>query len=258
MLDIVARANMDVAVAEDVQARSHLLPLRVRGLTLECDGRCLIDQVDLKVRANTITTVLGANGAGKSLLLRLLHGLMPPTSGDIAWGQAGNGAAVRERQAMVFQRPVLLRRSVAANIDFVLSLRGGQRHSRDTRDAILDHVGLLDKAHQPARLLSGGEQQRLALARALTTGPDVLFLDEPTASLDPASVQMIETLVRRAHEAGTKIIFVTHDIAQARRLADEIVFLDRGRIAEQAPADDFFPAPKSAAANAYLEGRLVF
>lgn len=255
MLDMIARTYTDVALPAEPPADAPLLPLGVRGLTLDCEGQRLIDGIDLAIRANTITMVLGANGAGKSLLLRLLHGLIKPTSGQIVWGETDSGSTVRQRQAMVFQRPVLLRRSVAANVDFVLSLRGDGR--RDARDAILDHVGLLSKSRQPARLLSGGEQQRLALARALATGPEVLFLDEPTASLDPGSVQMIETLVQRAHEAGTKVIFVTHDIAQARRLADEIVFLDRGRVVEHSPAERFFSNPQSAAARAYLEGRLV-
>ena len=162
---------------------------------------------------------------------------------------------IRRRQAMVFQRAVLLRRSAAANIDFALKLRGAADPAR--RDALLAHVGLLDKALQPARLLSGGEQQRLALARALATEPQVLFLDEPTAHLDPASTQMIETLVADAKARGVKIVFVTHDVGQAKRTADEIVFLHRGRIVERAPAAQFFSHPTSEAARGYLEGRIV-
>jgi tungstate transport system ATP-binding protein len=156
---------------------------------------------------------------------------------------------------MVFQRAVLLRRSVAANIDFVLRLKGTATSER--RDEILEHVGLLDHARQPARLLSGGEQQRLALARALALEPEVLFLDEPTASLDPASVQMIEQIVSAAHRRGTKIIFVTHDLGQAKRLADEVVFLHRGRLSEHTPARRFLTNPSSEAARAYLDGRIV-
>ena len=156
---------------------------------------------------------------------------------------------------MVFQRPVLLRRSVAANIDFVLGLRGKATAGR--RSDILELVGLSDRARQPARLLSGGEQQRLALARALALAPDVLFLDEPTASLDPASVQWIEEIVRTAQDRGTKIIFVTHDIGQARRLGDEIVFVHRGRVLEHTPAQRFFEAPASDEARDYLNGRII-
>lgn len=156
----------------------------------------------------------------------------------------------------MFQRPVLLRRSVAANIDFALRLRSARDPGRCR--ALLESVGLLDQARQPARLLSGGEQQRLALARALATDPDILFLDEPTAHLDPASTLIIERIVNAVHAAGCKIIYVTHDIAQARRLADQIVFLHRGRVAEVTPAADFFTRPASCAAKAYLQGRIDF
>ena len=159
---------------------------------------------------------------------------------------------------MVFQKPVLLRRSVAANIDFVLRGRSLARADRRARrDDLLARVGLADRARQPARLLSGGEQQRLALARALAIRPQVLFLDEPTASLDPASVQTIEAIVLDASRAGTKVIFVTHDIGQARRLAGDVVFLHRGVVAEHRAAKEFFAGPASEAALAYLSGRIV-
>ncbi|MGF1640515.1 MAG: ATP-binding cassette domain-containing protein [Rhodospirillales bacterium] len=235
-----------------------LLPLRADGLTLEIDGRRLLDRLDLTLAGDGLTVLMGPNGAGKTLLLRLLHGLLPPTAGTIRWGGLPGGDAVRRRQAMVFQRPVLLRRSVAANIDFVLRLTDGDgRGGRDRRDALLDRVGLLDRARQSARLLSGGEQQRLALARALAVDPEVLFLDEPTVSLDPASVQMIESIVGAAHRQGVKVVFITHDLGQARRLADEVVFLHKGRLCEQTPAARFFTHPTSAPAQAYLEGRIL-
>lgn len=232
-----------------------LLPLETRGLMLERDGRRLIDGIDLTLGAGGLTVVMGPNGAGKSLLLRLLHGLIPPTSGVIRWGGASMSPAIRARQGMVFQRPVLLRRSVAANLDFALGLRGDGSVAR--RDHLLERVGLLERASQPARLLSGGEQQRLALVRALALGPEVLFLDEPTASLDPASVLTIEEVVRGAGRNGTKVIFVTHDLAQARRLADDVVFLHRGQLLEHAVAEAFFGAPRSEFARAYLEGRII-
>ena len=197
--------------------------------------------------------VMGPNGAGKSLLLKLLHGLMQPTAGRIDWGGLAP-AEVTARQALVFQKPVLLRRSVAANIDFVLRSR---MKDPARRDALLDHVGLAHKAGQPARLLSGGEAQRLALARALATDPEVLFLDEPTASLDPASVLAIESIVHEARDRGVRIIFVSHEIGQARRMADDVVFLHGGRVVEHSPADRFFSAPQSDAARDYLSGRIV-
>lgn len=230
-----------------------LLPLQTTALSLEYDGVRYVDAIDLTLQPDKLTVVMGPNGAGKSLLLRLLHGLISPTAGQVKWNGLLMDDASRKRQAMVFQRPILLRRSVAANIDFVLKLNG----NRDRRDEVLNNVGLLDFARQPARSLSVGEQQRLALARALATEPEALFLDEPTASLDPASVLAIEQIVMRAHQNGTRIIFVTHDIGQAKRLADEVVFLHRGQLAEHTPAEHFFSAPTSPAAEAYLDGRIL-
>jgi tungstate transport system ATP-binding protein len=230
-----------------------LLPLQTTSLSLEYDGTRYVDAIDLSLKADKLTVVMGPNGAGKSLLLRLLHGLIAPTAGQVKWNGRLLDDATRKRQAMVFQRPILLRRSVASNIDFVLKLNG----NRDRRDKILSDVGLLDFARQPARSLSVGEQQRLALARALATEPEVLFLDEPTASLDPASVLAIEQIVTRAHQNGTRIIFVTHDIGQAKRLADEVVFLHRGQLAEHTLAVQFFSAPSSPEGEAYLDGRIL-
>jgi tungstate transport system ATP-binding protein len=162
---------------------------------------------------------------------------------------------MRVRQAMVFQRPVLLRRSVGANIRFVLNLRG--KATPKAVDSLLAEVGLEQLADQPARQLSGGEQQRLALARALALKPAVMFMDEPTASLDPAATASIESIVKRAHERGAKVIFVTHDLGQARRLADDIVFLNRGRLVEHTPAERFFDKPDSRQARQYLSGKLI-
>lgn len=232
-----------------------LLPLSARGLSLIADGRKLLDCINLDLHAGGISVVMGANGAGKTLLLRLLHGLENPTSGRVTCGARPIDLATRRRQAMVFQKPVLLRRSVRANITFVLGLTGNTRSA--LCDRLLDDVGLLERADQPARLLSGGEQQRLTLARALATEPEILFLDEPTASLDPASVLQIENAVIAARQRGIKVVFVTHDLAQAKRLADEIVFLHQGRIVEQTPADSFFSHPVSDAARAYVEGRIL-
>ena len=232
-----------------------LLPLRVSGLTFEAGGGRLVDGVDLTLRAGGTTVILGPNGAGKSLLLRLLNGLIAPASGTILWDGIPLSDSVRRRQAMVFQKPVLLRRSAGANIDFALAARG--LRDPDRRDALLRHVGLSGRARTPARRLSGGEQQRLALARALATDPDVLFLDEPTASLDPASTLRIEEIVAGYAASGGKAIFVTHDLAQARRLADDVVFLHAGRVAEHAPAARFFAGPVSPAARDFLAGRLV-
>lgn len=235
--------------------RDTLLPAVVSGLVYEAEGKRLIDGLDLTLTAGPLTVVMGPNGAGKTLLLRLLHGLIAPSSGRIEWGGVESSEVIRRRQAMVFQRPVLLRRSVAGNLDFVLELRGSADAGR--RRKLLDLVGLADRAEQPARRLSGGEQQRLALARALALEPEMLFLDEPTSNLDPASSLMIEDIVRSASERGTKIVFVTHMRGQAKRLADEVVFVYRGRVAEHTPADEFFAGPRSAAARDFIAGKIL-
>lgn len=240
--------------------RERIMPgaLRVERLALDIAGKRLVDIDALTLDPLSVTVVMGPNGAGKSLFLRLVHGLIQPASGWISWGEVACSEATRATQAMVFQKPVLLRRSVAANIDFVLRPRIGTKTERNARrEALLERVGLAGRAQQPARLLSGGEQQRLALARALAMQPKVLLLDEPTASLDPASVQMIEQIVLAASGEQTKVIFVTHDVGQARRLAGDIMFLHHGRVTEHRAASAFFAGPTSDAANAYLSGSIV-
>lgn len=231
------------------------LPLCVRNLVVERDGKRLIDDLSLDLDNPGLTIVMGPNGAGKSLFLRVIHGLVPATSGSVAWAGLPLSPEMTRRQALVFQKPVLLRRSVAANVDFVLKARGIATTGR--RDSLLDRVGLGEKSGQPARSLSGGEQQRLSLARALATNPVVLLLDEPTASLDPASTQAIEAIVLDAVRQGTKVIFVSHGTRQARRLAEDVVFLEHGRVAEHTPASAFFDAPATKAARAYLSGHLI-
>jgi len=239
------------------------MSLDVRGLILEVDGVRLIDGVSAQISGTGRTMIMGPNGAGKSLFLRLINGLLEPTRGNVFWNDMPISDALRRRQAMVFQRPVLLRRSVKDNMDFAfrvgtprIGLVGGTV-DEVRRDALLERVGLCGRHDQPARLLSGGEQQRLALARALIKEPDVLLLDEATASLDPASVLMIEEIVNEVQALGTKIIFVTHDLGQARRLGDEIIFMHRGKILEQTDADQFFAQPQSEAAKDYLAGRII-
>ena len=245
----------DLAAAVDT---IPILPVHVRDLVFEAGGRRLIDGLHLTLRPGVRTVVMGPNGSGKSLTLRLLHGLLQPTAGAILWAGRPADDAVRRRQAMVFQRPVLLRRSAIANVTHALRSRAVPRHERHARaERMLAKAGLAALTHTPARLLSGGEQQRLALARALSLEPEVLFLDEPTANLDPASTLTIEQLIQTAHDQGTKIVLVTHDVGQARRLADEVVFLHQGRVEEQSAAGDFFAAPASMQAQAFLEGRLV-
>lgn len=247
----IAQPSLDAQMAKV----NSMLPGEVRGLTYTIDGECLIDHLDLDLNPGR-TVVMGANGAGKSVLLRLLHGLLAPTQGDINWGGKPIDQSIRVRQAMVFQRPVLLRRSVLANIQFVLDRR--VRDGAAKALEILQQVGLERQVKRPARQLSGGEQQRLALARALALEPLVLFLDEPTANLDPAATAQIESIIDSFHANGTKVILVTHDLGQAGRVADDVIFLHHGRLVERALAAPFFEKPQSKIARNYLAGKLVF
>ena len=233
-----------------------LLPLTAEGLALRIGGKTILGPLDLCVTGKGITVVMGPNGAGKSVLLRLLHGLIRPSAGRIAFAGRPLGEAVRRRQAMVFQKPVLLRRSVAANIDFALKLRSVPDAAR-RRDTLLELAGLKKLARRAAAVLSGGQQQRLAIARALALDPEILFLDEPTASLDPAATLSIEQLAENVRDRGVKIMLITHDSGQARRLGDDIVFLHHGRICEHSPAERFFDAPASVEAAAYLAGKII-
>jgi tungstate transport system ATP-binding protein len=233
-----------------------ILPLRLGEVSFAAGGRTLIDRVSLEIEAGPSTIILGANGAGKSVLMRLMHGLLAPSAGRVEWNAPERDGAPR-KQAMVFQRPVLLRRSAQANVAYALAVAGVGEPQRGAlvREA-LESVGLSHLAHRPARVLSGGEQQRLALARAWALHPEVLFLDEPTASLDPTATREIEAVIRAFDAAGTKIVMATHNLGQARRLGDEIVFLDRGRLVERAPVEQFFSKPQTAQAAAFIKGEL--
>lgn len=233
-----------------------ILPLALRDVGLTAGGRPIIGAVSADIAAGPATIILGANGAGKSVLMRLMHGLLVPTTGTINW-RGGDADRVRRGQAMVFQRPVLLRRSALGNILYALSLARVPREEREEQAmAALREVGLAEVAHRPARVLSGGEQQRLALARAWALHPEVLFLDEPTANLDPGATREIETVIKAFDAAGTKIVMSTHNLGQARRLGDEVLFLHEGRLTERAPVDQFFSRPASEEAAAFLRGEL--
>jgi tungstate transport system ATP-binding protein len=233
-----------------------LLPLNLDAVVWEAGGRRIIDRISLTLDAGPASIIVGPNGAGKSVLLRLCHGLLQPATGAVTWNGAESPGTPR-RQAMVFQRPVLLRRSALANIVYALALAQVPRRERQSRAMeALQKVGLETLAAHPARVLSGGEQQRLALARAWALRPEVLFLDEPTASLDPASTHEIEKVIAAMHASGTKIVMVTHQLGQARRLGDEILFLHQGRLVERASADRFFKRPASVEAAQFLEGEL--
>ncbi|MCZ6465042.1 MAG: ATP-binding cassette domain-containing protein [Proteobacteria bacterium] len=235
---------------------TSILPLELDDLGYTVRGNTILRGITVRLEAGLRTVVLGPNGAGKSVLLRLAHGLLAPSQGAVRW--LGEGAAhARRRQTMVFEYSVLLRRSVAANVDYALRVHGVRRGRRRALVARgLARTGLADLAGRNARVLSAGEQQRLALARAWALEPEVLFLDEPTAALDPAAARAVESLIESIADAGSKIIMTTHDLGQARRMADEILFIHNGRLVEHAPADRFFAEPRSREAAAFLQGEL--
>jgi len=235
-----------------------ILPLKLDGVWYRGrEGIPLIKDFNLELGAGSRTMIIGPNGAGKSLLLRLCHGLLKPSEGRIDWAVGLAHAA--KSQAMVFQRPVMLRRSAQANIDYALALRHVAKSTRaEIIKDVLQKTGLTRQADAPAQVLSFGEQQRLAIARAWALKPQILFLDEPTASLDPSATHQIEELIERLHQQGTKIVMTTHDLGQARRLGDEVLFLHRGRLLEQAPAKTFFDHPKNDLAQAFVKGELLW
>ncbi len=239
-----------------MRAPISLLPLRLEKVSFAAAGKMVIDGMSLTFEAGPRTVILGPNGAGKSVLMRLCHGLLRPTAGRVEWA-APERPGERRRQAMVFQRPVMLRRSALANVAYALRVAGVPRGEceRQAR-AALATVGLADLGGRAARVLSGGEQQRLALARAWALRPEVLFLDEPTANLDPGASAEVERIIQTIHAAGTKVVMTTHNLGQARRLGDEIFFLHQGRLVERAPVDRFFARPASAEAEAFIRGEL--
>ncbi len=231
------------------------LPIVFDSVSLAAAATTILDRVSLTLGAGAPTILIGPNGAGKTTMLRLAMGLVRPTSGRVSW--AGRERAPL-RQAIVFQRPTMLRRSVASNLRYALTAAGIARDTHERRIAeLLKLVGLDAVGDRPARRLSGGEQQRLALARALARDPVVLFLDEPTASLDPAATRAIEDLIRTIAARGIKIVMSTHDLGEARRLAGEVVLLHRGRVIEASRADTFFNSPRSPEAKTFLAGDLL-
>lgn len=244
-----------------MHGRLSLLPLQLKKVGYSIESQPLIRDITLTFEAGPPTVVLGPNGAGKSLLLRLCHGLIRPSQGQVIWqGPAAQTPQnLRFEQAMVFQKPVLLRRTVLANMEFPLKLRGLDAAARRRKARmVLERVGLTSLAERPARVLSGGEQQRLALARAWALEPQILFLDEPSAALDPGATRQLEDIIRTIAGSGTKIVMTTHDLGQARRLAGDIIFLHRGSVAERTPASEFFNMPRSEAARAFLQGDLTW
>jgi tungstate transport system ATP-binding protein len=228
------------------------LPIMLENVGVRAGSITIIDGLTLSIAAGPPTVLIGPNGSGKTTLLRLMMGLISPAGGRITWG--GRESAPPERRAIVFQRPVMLRRRAGANIRYAMQ---PAEYDGNRIAELLALVGLSGLEQRPARRLSGGEQQRLALARALARNPDVLLLDEPAASLDPAATKTIEDIVRAVAARGVKVIMSTHDLGQAKRLAGEIVLLHRGKVVESGSAADFFAAPRTDAARTFLAGDLL-
>jgi len=231
-----------------------MFPIRLEQLRFTPNGRTVLDGLDLELGGEGISVVLGPNGAGKSVLMRMLAGLEHPHGGRIAWN---GGTRPDGRIAMVFQQPMLLRSSVFDNVAVGLKPLRLARGEIETRvAAVLARVGLADRAGDSARLLSGGERQRLALARAWAMRPRLLLLDEPTASLDPTATEQVEAIVREIRTDGARIVMTTHNLGQAMRISDDIVFIEAGRIREHTPAARFFSRPRSHEAKLFIQGEL--
>jgi tungstate transport system ATP-binding protein len=232
------------------------LPIELSAVNIEAGAVKILRGISLRIEGGAPTVLIGPNGSGKTTLLRVAMGLLRPSSGLVTWN--GHQDIPPRRRAIVLQRPVMLRRSASGNLSYALAAAGVPRAARDLRVAqLLARVGLTGLAERPARGLSSGEQQRLALARALARDPEILFLDEPTASLDPGATNAIEELVQAASAQGIKVVMATHDLGEARRLAGEIVLLHRGAILERTPAEEFFTSPKTVEARRFITGELL-
>jgi tungstate transport system ATP-binding protein len=239
-----------------MRAPASELPIVFTDVAIVAGDVTILDGINLFFSTGLPTILIGPNGAGKTTLLRAAMGLMPASRGRITWG--GRETSEPVRRAIMFQRPAMLRRSAAGNVGYALAAAGMPRGERKTRTAdLLALVGLQGLEARAARRLSGGEQQRLALARALVRDPAVLFLDEPTASLDPYATKAIEDIVRAVTTRGVKVVMSTHDLGQAKRLAGDIVLLHRGRLIESGPAKEFFEMPRTPEAGKFIAGELL-
>lgn len=232
-----------------------LTPIQFKDLSVILGQKIILDKINCKIKSNSITAVLGPNGAGKSIFLQTINGLFSVQSGRLTFNLMEINQEIRKQQAMVFQNPVLLRRTVIANLQFISNLRN--KESNRLLKKILSKVGLEGYEKKPARLLSGGEKQRLSMARALIINPNLLLLDEPTANLDPYSLNLIEDLVLEENSIGKTIIFTTHDMSQAKRLATDVIFLNKGKVLEQTISKTFFKSPKTFEAQKYINGEIL-
>lgn len=242
----------------ELRSLPPIRPVRATGLRINRANRTLLDIGEFVLEGRGLTAIIGPNGAGKSLLLKVVAGLMRPDAGDVTWAGQAPTRKGYHRLGMMLQGAVLMRRSVRANIEYPLRAAGVSKLETAARvDRLLKLGGLQALSQSSARVLSGGERQRLSLVRTLATEPEVLLLDEPTASLDPASTLLIERMVAEVRDAGVRVVLITHDIAQARRLADDVILMHRGSIIEHKPARQFFEQPSTPEARAFVAGELL-
>ena len=235
---------------------TSILPLVLQGATAKAGEKRLLGPIDLNIGAKGFTIIIGPNGSGKTTLLRLMHGLQRASAGQVKWNLPDVNA--RERQAYVFQTPIMMRRNVLDSIAFPLTLRGVKKGAARSQAAQwAEKFGLADALHRPAQVLSGGEKQKLSLARALIIRPEILFLDEPSANLDGRVTREIEQILLETNKAGTRIVMATHDMGQARRLATDVIFMLDGKIHEAAEADRFFAHPETGETRGFLSGDIV-
>lgn len=235
---------------------STILPLTIKAATVCRKGKTLIGPVDLSLSQAGVTMVIGPNGSGKTTLLRTLHGLERLAEGSLEW--AAPLATAQKRQAFVFQSPIMMRRTVQENLIYPLRLAGQARGAAAQQAEIwAERVGLTNALRRQATVLSGGERQKLALARALIRDPEMVFLDEPCASLDGRATREIEEILTHAVRSGTRLVMSTHDMGQARRLADDVVFMLHGKVHETGPALELLNHPKTAQLGAFIKGDIV-
>ena len=240
---------------KNIKNELKISPIKIKNISILLNDRIILRNINCQINDKSITAILGPNGAGKSLLLQTINGLTPILNGEITYNLRQLDDNIRKQQAMVFQSPTLLRRTVLGNMEFVNSINKNT-NMLDVK-SILKKVGLEACNNKPARLLSGGEKQRLSLARALLIQPKLLLLDEPTANLDPYSLKLIEDLISEENSKGTTIILTTHDMSQAKRLASDIIFINKGEILEQTQAKIFFKEPQTIEAKRYLTGEIL-
>ena len=237
------------------QRNISILPLKIKHLNFNLNNKIILKNINIDFKDNSISVIMGPNGSGKTILLKIINGLLKPSSGEIIYKDSNSKLNHRNFQSFVFQKPVIFRSSVKENLKFIFSLK--KSNYRLSLKKYLEIVGLENLINSPARKLSLGEQQRLSVIRGFANEPSFILFDEPTANLDPHSTLVIEKIILAAKKFGIKIIFVTHDIFQAKRLADEIIFMDKGEIFEISQAKIFFNNPSSSQAKKYISGEIL-